>query len=141
MTNTTQTPAGKPGALYFECASCAENNLADEGCAWDRDQIRVAPDGTWVCEVCYDDAPRWTYADRPAAGDETEQPEWWELPMPPDYVASAELIRELLDALLTTAGNIRSLGPAGALQPYTEYREWLAVVEAAIAKAEGRSDG
>lgn len=43
---------------------------------------------------------------------------------------------ELLEALKTTAGNIRSLGPAGAIrEPYTP---WLGVVEAAIAKSEGR---
>ena len=40
---------------------------------------------------------------------------------------------EMLDALKTTAGNIRSLGPAGAiLEPY---KIWLSVVEGAIAKA------
>ncbi|MPT23935.1 MAG: hypothetical protein E2577_13645 [Starkeya sp.] len=49
---------------------------------------------------------------------------------------------EMLEALKTTAGNIRSLGPAGALSaaPFANYREWLAVVEAAIARAEGRAD-
>lgn len=48
---------------------------------------------------------------------------------------------ELLDVLKTTAGNIRSLGPAGALGSLPEpYTVWLAVVEAAIAKAEGRSE-
>lgn len=45
---------------------------------------------------------------------------------------------DMLEALKTTAGNIRSLGPAGALTRIPmEYREWLAVVDAAIAKAEG----
>jgi len=43
---------------------------------------------------------------------------------------------ELLEALKTTAGNIRSLGPAGALGSVPmEYERWLAVVDAAIAKA------
>lgn len=42
---------------------------------------------------------------------------------------------DLLQALETTASNIRSLGPAGALGPVPlPYREWLAVVESAIAK-------
>lgn len=41
---------------------------------------------------------------------------------------------ELLAALRVTAGNIRSLGPAGALND--AYRPWLAVVEDAIAFAE-----
>lgn len=55
--------------------------------------------------------------------------------------ANARLIAaapDLLDVLRVTAGNIRSLGPAGALaNVYTPYEVWLAVVEAAIAKAEG----
>lgn len=55
--------------------------------------------------------------------------------------ANARLIAaapDLLAALKTTAENIRSLGPAGALaNVYAPYREWLAVVEAAIAKATG----
>jgi hypothetical protein len=44
---------------------------------------------------------------------------------------------ELLEALQITRGNIASLGPAGALTPYTSYQEWLAMVDAAIAKATG----
>jgi hypothetical protein len=56
--------------------------------------------------------------------------------------ANARLIAaapDLLEALRVTAGNIRSLGPAGALDAVPEpYRLWLAVVESAIAKAEGR---
>lgn len=42
----------------------------------------------------------------------------------------------LLEALRVTAENIRSLGPAGALdQVPVPYREWLAVVDAALEKA------
>lgn len=45
----------------------------------------------------------------------------------------------MLDALKTTAGNIRSLGPAGALSAVpVEYREWLRVIDSAIADAERR---
>lgn len=44
---------------------------------------------------------------------------------------------KLLEALQITRGNIASLGPAGALTPYTPYQEWLAMVDAAIAKATG----
>jgi hypothetical protein len=51
----------------------------------------------------------------------------------------AELVRQrtaLLAALRVTAGNIRSLGPAGALDAIPEsYRRWLQVVEDAIASA------
>ncbi len=47
---------------------------------------------------------------------------------------------ELLEALKITRGNIASLGPAGALTPYTPYQEWLAMVDAAIAKATGEPE-
>lgn len=41
-------------------------------------------------------------------------------------------LKQARDALDVTAGNIRSLGPAGALDGAPmEYREWLAVVETA----------
>ena len=57
-----------------------------------------------------------------------------------EALANARLIAaapELLEALQITRGNIASLGPAGALTPYTSYQEWLAMVDAAIAKATG----
>lgn len=38
----------------------------------------------------------------------------------------------LLEALQITAGNIKSLGPAGALGPTREYEKWLQLVEEAI---------
>lgn len=42
----------------------------------------------------------------------------------------------LRGALQTTAGNIRSLGPAGALDAVPmPYREWLLLVETALAHA------
>lgn len=42
------------------------------------------------------------------------------------------LIADLVEVLKTTAGNIRSLGPAGAIG--REYEVWLRVVEEAIGK-------
>ena len=57
--------------------------------------------------------------------------------------ANARLIAaapEMYEALRTTSANIRSLGPAGALDDVPmPYREWLKVVEDALSKAEGRS--
>jgi hypothetical protein len=41
----------------------------------------------------------------------------------------------MLEALHVCASNIRSLGPAGALEPFAAYRPWLATVEAAIQQA------
>lgn len=55
--------------------------------------------------------------------------------------ANARLIAaapDILEALQITRGNIASLGPAGALTPYTSYQEWLAMVDAVIAKATGQ---
>lgn len=53
-------------------------------------------------------------------------------------VTAANAHDAMLQALKTTAGNIRSIGQAGVLGPvYESYRPWLEVVEAAIAKAEG----
>lgn len=40
----------------------------------------------------------------------------------------------LMEALMTTAANIKSLGPAGALGPTREYEKWLQLVEEAIAR-------
>jgi hypothetical protein len=49
--------------------------------------------------------------------------------------------KELLAALRVTAGNIRSLGPAGGLDAIPDsYRIWLQVVEDAIATATTRTD-
>ena len=50
--------------------------------------------------------------------------------------ANARLIATLLHALRITRGNVASLGPAGSLLPM-EYREWLAMIDAAIAAAAG----
>lgn len=44
-----------------------------------------------------------------------------------------EALSHALAVLEVTASNIRSLGPAGALEPYAAYRIWLAEVEKAIA--------
>jgi hypothetical protein len=60
---------------------------------------------------------------------------------PERAAANARLIAAaptLLAALQLTAGNIRSLGPSGALSSLPEsYRIWLSVVDEAIAAAEG----
>jgi len=40
----------------------------------------------------------------------------------------------LMEALAVTAGNIKSLGPAGVLGPGREYEKWLQLVEEAIGR-------
>lgn len=52
------------------------------------------------------------------------------------FIAIAKQRDELLAALRITRGNVASLGPAGAINPYTPYREWLAMIDSAIAAAE-----
>ncbi len=50
----------------------------------------------------------------------------------------ADVAAELIEIVRMTIGNVRSLGPAGALASvHTPYREWLAQLEAAYAKATG----
>lgn len=55
-----------------------------------------------------------------------------------DAMLEAAGAPELLEIVRITIGNVRSLGPAGALaQVYTPYREWLAQLEAAYTNATG----
>lgn len=57
------------------------------------------------------------------------------------YVGKCEELQKQRDLLLTTLhitrGNVASLGPAGAIEPYTPYREWLAMIDSAIASVKG----
>jgi hypothetical protein len=47
---------------------------------------------------------------------------------------------ELLELIRLSIGNVRSLGPAGALaQVHTPYQEWLAQLEAVYTKATGEA--
>lgn len=55
-----------------------------------------------------------------------------------EELRAAKAYDTMLAVLRVTAGNIRSLGPAGAI-PF-EYREWLAAIDAAISLAEGKEE-
>jgi hypothetical protein len=46
----------------------------------------------------------------------------------------------MLSVLKVTASNVRSLGPAGALEPFEPYRIWLAEIDRAIGLAEAEID-
>jgi len=70
------------GTIWYACSECEEHN--PEGCVFLREMLRVADDGKWVCESCYNDAPAWTFTTRPAG--ECEPPNWQELPEVPEYV-------------------------------------------------------
>jgi len=68
------------GTIYYGCDECEEHN--PEGYCFLRDMVRVMPDGKWICENCYNDAPDWTYVDHPPTDDEVEQSRWASFPMP-----------------------------------------------------------
>lgn len=53
---------------------------------------------------------------------------------------SESAAQELLNIVRISIGNVRSLGPAGALaQVYAPYQEWLAQLEAAYRNATGEA--
>jgi hypothetical protein len=43
-------------------------------------------------------------------------------------------LAKVIEVLEVTASNLRSIGPAGALDPYVTYRPWLAHVEQVLAE-------
>lgn len=43
---------------------------------------------------------------------------------------------ELAEAVRTSVGNVRSLGPAGALGPFESYRAWLEQLEGSLSRAQ-----
>jgi hypothetical protein len=67
--------------IMYVCTECADHN--PEGCGhFDRGDLRVLPDGRWLCEGCFDDT---TAADR---GEDTEEYRGWsDFPAPRQYVA------------------------------------------------------
>ena len=67
--------------IMYVCEDCADGN--PEGCGhYDREEIRLAPNGKWLCESCYDDSR------------EEEAPTWAVLPVAPEYAPVAELRAE-----------------------------------------------
>ena len=60
--------------IMYVCAECAIHN--PEGCGhFDRNDLRVMPNGQWACEPCFDEAMRYG------------PQRWPDLPAPPEYVA------------------------------------------------------
>lgn len=56
-------------------------------------------------------------------------------------ISQEEALREALDVLRVSEGNVRSLGPAGQLgEVYTPYKIWIRVLRDAIAKCEEAID-
>jgi hypothetical protein len=77
------------GTIWYECASCEDE-------CHPRDRLRVMPDGKWVCEVCFIDAPEWTYLPRPADAS-AEQPRWDTFPEVPEHKPERSLLNLIKD--------------------------------------------
>ena len=59
-------------SIMYVCDECAIEY--PENCGHhDRHDLRVMPDGSWLCDGCFDDA-------------RTADQEWSALPLPPEYV-------------------------------------------------------
>lgn len=67
------------GRIMYVCTGCADG--APEQCGrYDRTELRVMPDGRWLCDECYD-------SDYDTPGD--QRIPWSSLPPPPAYAALA----------------------------------------------------
>lgn len=68
--------------IMYTCGPCSEHN--GEACGYyERDDLRVMPDGMWVCDSCYDEERE----------DDTLM--WSALPIPPEYGPIAALEAQL----------------------------------------------
>ena len=67
--------------IMYVCSECADGY--PEGCGhFDRNDLRVMPDGRWLCEVCFDDT---TQDERGGNADDDEFRVWSDLPPPRAY--------------------------------------------------------
>lgn len=69
--------------ICYGCDCCAEE--AEGWATVDRSYVRVMPDGSWLCNICYDDGPLDGYGVAPLTTDFKEWPEWESFPPPPEY--------------------------------------------------------
>ncbi len=69
--------------IMYVCENCRENN--PEGCGrYDREEIRFAPNGQWLCDSCYEDMDAYDLGLRPDDdGDMPERPDWNSLDFAP----------------------------------------------------------
>lgn len=84
--------------VMFCCESCADNY--PEGCGYfDRDDLRVMPNGAWLCDGCFTDCDAYDYGFRDLDEDEEiAKPDWLDLPVPPALVP-ADLVEPMVEAL------------------------------------------
>jgi hypothetical protein len=71
--------------IMYVCTNCADNY--PEGCGhYSPDDLRVTPDGSWICDPCHDDARDGDFG--LVATEEDGLPDWHGLPKPPHFVPS-----------------------------------------------------
>ncbi len=77
------------GKIMYVCEYCAEN--VPESCGrYDRDEIAVMPNGTWLCEYCADETETLSECGVKPGGDEGDEwPSFSEFPRPPEYVPAS----------------------------------------------------
>ncbi len=100
--------------VMFCCESCADNY--PEGCGYfDRDDLRVMPNGKWLCDGCFTDCDAYDYGFRDLDEDEEmAKPDWRDLPVPPALVP-ADLVEPLVEALRSAQRIIERDFPNGQL--------------------------
>lgn len=70
--------------IMYVCSECADG--CPEGCGhYDRNDLRVLPDGRWLCQECFDDTD---WRERGEDSD-TDEPKYWDdFQVPPEYSPS-----------------------------------------------------
>ncbi len=95
--------------IMYVCSDCADGN--PEGCGhYDPEDLRVMPDGRWLCETCFDDT---TQIERGNTDGETigdRSIGWSDLPAPCEYRAvRIEDLQEQIRALETALAEWKAL--------------------------------
>ena len=76
-----RSPATTEHRIMYICSECADGY--PEGCGhYDRNDLRLMPDGRWLCEVCFDDT---SHDERTTDPEADEFKNWSDMPAPPEY--------------------------------------------------------
>ena len=72
--------------IMYICGDCADND--PEGCGhFDRNDLRVMPDGKWLCEACFEDTTPSERGFMPNDDGEFDSRSWHDMPAPTEFVA------------------------------------------------------
>jgi hypothetical protein len=72
--------------IMYTCAVCYDH-CSEACCRVDRNELRVLPNGQWVCEGCFDETPNEIFG-LPADYD-GDRPRWSDFKAPPEHVPAA----------------------------------------------------